>query len=154
MARKSIVAAAACAAVVSSFGPARAQPDFSGAPCRDPSLRPNEYIDEHLIYFDHGRADAPADARTRIVLESAACHLKLKPGPVVITAHADTSGSAAYNLALSERRGRALAQNLAARGVDPSRITVEARGETAPAVGTGEGVAERLNRRAVISWPP
>jgi outer membrane protein OmpA-like peptidoglycan-associated protein len=45
-----------------------------------------------------------------------------------------------------------VADALQARGVDPSSVTVEARGELAPAVGTGDGVAEQLNRRVVISW--
>jgi OOP family OmpA-OmpF porin len=138
--------------VVLAASPVAAQPDFSGMPCRDASLAPNTYIDEHRIYFSHGRADLPTDARTRMVLESAACLLKLKPARVAIIAHADTSGAAEFNLMLSRRRARAVAEALQARGVDPYSITVEARGELAPAVGTGDGVAEQLNRRVVIGW--
>jgi outer membrane protein OmpA-like peptidoglycan-associated protein len=35
-------------------------------------------------------------------------------------------------------------------GVNPALITADWRGETAPAVATGDGVKEPLNRRATI----
>ena len=133
---------------------AAAQPDFSGLPCRDPSLRPSEYLDEHLVYFDHGSALVPDDARTRMVLDSAACQLKLRPGRVTVTAHADTSGDPAANVRLSKRRAEAVAGALARRGVARSTVTLEPSGESRPAVATGDTVAEALNRRAVISWTP
>lgn len=142
----------AASALLAISLPARAQPDFSSLPCRDPSLKAGEYIDEHLVYFEHGSASLPSASRAEIVLRSAACHIQLRPSAVTIVGHADTSGSPAYNLELSRRRAQAVADRLVALGVDRSRIALNARGESAPAVATGDGVAEAVNRRVLIDW--
>jgi outer membrane protein OmpA-like peptidoglycan-associated protein len=70
---------------------------------------------------------------------------------VQVVGHADTSGSAAYNVRLSERRARAVADAMVGLGVNPGLITADWRGESAPAVPTGDGVKEPLNRRTTIS---
>ena len=69
---------------------------------------------------------------------------------VVVVGHTDTSGSAAYNVRLSERRAKAVADSLAGMGVNQSVMTVDWKGETQPAVQTGDGVKEPLNRRTTI----
>jgi outer membrane protein OmpA-like peptidoglycan-associated protein len=69
---------------------------------------------------------------------------------VSVVGHADTSGSAAYNVRLSERRARAVADAMVGLGVNPGIITADWRGESQPAVATGDGVKEPLNRRATI----
>ena len=69
---------------------------------------------------------------------------------VVVVGHADTSGSAAYNVRLSERRAKAVADALVGAGVGASTLSVDWKGETAPAVATGDGVKEPLNRRGTI----
>ena len=57
----------------------------------------------------------------------------------------------AYNMRLSERRAKATADQLVADGVQQSVLDVSWKGFTEPAVQTGPGVKEPLNRRAVIS---
>lgn len=69
---------------------------------------------------------------------------------VSVVGHADTSGSAAYNQGLSERRARRVAQGLTERGVAPEAMTLAGRGEQDLAVATGDGVVEQLNRRVTI----
>jgi outer membrane protein OmpA-like peptidoglycan-associated protein len=85
------------------------------------------------------------------VVEDAACFSNL-PGvrEVRVVAHTDTAGSAPANLALSRRRAQVIADLLVAHGVDRGKIVQEAHGESRPAVPTGDGVSEPLNRRAVI----
>lgn len=68
-----------------------------------------------------------------------------------VTGHADTAGPADYNRDLSLRRAQNVRDALVERGVDADRISVAARGESEPAVQTGDGVREQRNRRAVIS---
>jgi len=51
---------------------------------------------------------------------------------------------------LSERRAKATADQLVADGVNQSTLDVSWKGFTQPAVDTGPGVKEPLNRRAVI----
>ena len=69
---------------------------------------------------------------------------------VVVIGHADTSGSAAYNVRLSERRSKAVADALVGMGVAQSAMSVDWKGESEPAVATGDGVKEPLNRRSTI----
>jgi outer membrane protein OmpA-like peptidoglycan-associated protein len=69
---------------------------------------------------------------------------------VVVVGHTDTSGSNAYNVRLSERRAKAVADALVAAGVNQSTLSVDWKGETMPAVDTGDGVKEPLNRRSTI----
>jgi hypothetical protein len=68
-----------------------------------------------------------------------------------VRGHTDTSGSASYNQALSERREQAVANELIRQGVPASAITGEALGETDLAVVTGDGVPEPANRRVDIA---
>ena len=74
-----------------------------------------------------------------------------KATQLVIVGHTDTSGSPKYNARLSERRAKAVADALVGMGVASSAVAVDWKGESAPAVATGDGVKEPLNRRSTIS---
>jgi outer membrane protein OmpA-like peptidoglycan-associated protein len=69
---------------------------------------------------------------------------------VVVVGYTDTSGSVAYNMRLSERRAKATADQLVADGVPQATLDVSWKGKSDPAVATGDGVKEPLNRRATI----
>jgi outer membrane protein OmpA-like peptidoglycan-associated protein len=69
---------------------------------------------------------------------------------ISIVGHTDTSGSPAYNVGLSERRAKAVADALVGMGVAQTALSVDWKGETAPAVATGDNVKEPLNRRSTI----
>lgn len=78
-------------------------------------------------------------------------HLKAKPASTVtIQAHTDSQGAAAYNQKLSERRAQSVKKNLEAQGIDASRITTEAYGETRPLVKDATKEAHHLNRRVTF----
>ena len=102
-----------------------------------------------LVFFDFDRSNIRPDAQK--IVEQAADYAK-KNGKVVIhtTGHADTSGSDAYNLALSERRANAVKAALRKLGFSDKDITVVGKGETQPLVATGDGVKEPQNRRVEI----
>ncbi len=80
------------------------------------------------VHFDVARATIrPAD---RNVLDTNAEWLKANPRqPVAIEGAADPRGSRDYNLALGDRRARAVRDYLIARGVAPERITILSAGE-------------------------
>jgi hypothetical protein len=69
---------------------------------------------------------------------------------ISVRGHTDTSGSADFNQALSERREQAVANELIRLGVPESAIVGEALGETDLAVATADGVQEAQNRRVDI----
>jgi outer membrane protein OmpA-like peptidoglycan-associated protein len=68
----------------------------------------------------------------------------------VVVGYTDTSGSVAYNMRLSERRAKATADGLVSLGVPAASLDVSWKGKSDPAVKTGDGVKEPLNRRATI----
>ena len=70
---------------------------------------------------------------------------------VVVVGHTDTSGSAQYNIGLSERRASVVRDALVARGINAGSIRTEARGETDLAQPTRDGVREPLNRRTAVT---
>jgi OOP family OmpA-OmpF porin len=67
-----------------------------------------------------------------------------------VVGYTDTSGSVGYNLRLSERRAKAAADALVGLGVPQKSIDVSWKGKSDPAVQTGDGVKEPLNRRVTI----
>ncbi len=80
------------------------------------------------VHFDFASATIrAADTKT---LDANAEWLKANPGrPVAIEGAADPRGSRDYNLALGDRRARAVRDYLVARGVAPEQITILSTGE-------------------------
>jgi len=69
---------------------------------------------------------------------------------VAIVGYTDTSGSVKYNLRLSERRAKAVADSLTGLGIAQTLMSVDWKGKSDLAVPTPDGVKEPLNRRATI----
>lgn len=115
-------------------------PVVAAAPAPAPLPPPKDYV----IYFEFNKSNITNAAGA--VLDE----LKSTSSgqPVSVVGHTDTSGSAASNQQLSERRANATAKALMGRGVQVD--SASGRGENEPAVKTGDGVKEPLNRRAVI----
>jgi outer membrane protein OmpA-like peptidoglycan-associated protein len=104
---------------------------------------------EFIVYFPFDQYILTPEAQT-VVSEAASYATGGNANRVVVVGHADTSGSAAYNVRLSERRAKAVADALVGAGVNSSVLSVDWKGESAPAVATGDGVKEPLNRRATV----
>src|SRR3546814_2603350 len=73
---------------------------------------------------------------------------------VMLAGHADRSGSATYNVGLSNRRNDAVRSYLTARGISDGSIGAQGFGETRPAVATADGVRNDQNRRVEITYGP
>ena len=76
---------------------------------------------------------------------------------VVLAGYADRIGSDGYNKDLSERRAQAVADYLASKGVDQSRIQVEGRGEDSPITGDSckrMGPEKASNKKLVSCLQP
>jgi outer membrane protein OmpA-like peptidoglycan-associated protein len=108
---------------------------------------------EFIVYFPFDQYVLTPEAQA--VVQQAADYAKNGNATrVVVVGHTDTSGSTAYNVRLSERRAKATADALVGLGVNSSALSVDWKGESAPAVQTGDGVKEPLNRRATIDINP
>ena len=102
-----------------------------------------------MVFFDWDRANLSAQALTTI--KQAAGAYKAKGNArITATGHTDTSGTEAYNMALSLRRANAVKDALVREGVPATAIAVVGRGEQGLLVQTGPNVREPQNRRVEI----
>jgi outer membrane protein OmpA-like peptidoglycan-associated protein len=104
-----------------------------------------------VIYFDLDRAelnDEGAAGLADIIDEIKGRQL----GGITIAGYTDTSGTADYNMALSERRANTVASGLVRAGVPAQIITAEGFGQNDLAVPTADGVVQAANRRVVIDF--
>lgn len=119
----------------------------------DPNAVPAE-MDEgmFLVFFDFDRASLN-ETGLQVVDEIAKQAQKRKDlKSIIITGHADTSGSDAYNQKLSQKRADAVRAALAERGVDAQLIDASGRGETELMVPTPNNTREPANRRAQVTF--
>jgi outer membrane protein OmpA-like peptidoglycan-associated protein len=107
---------------------------------------------QEILFPVSGSDVTPALRADLLVL---ADNLNRYPNSIVtVTGHTDSTGSAAYNQALSERRAESVAAVLRQGGVNPARIRTVGAGENQPIASnlTPEGRAQ--NRRVDITITP
>ncbi|MDQ7263425.1 OmpA family protein [Paracoccus sp. PS-1] len=73
---------------------------------------------------------------------------------IQVIGHTDSTGSAAYNQDLSERRARSVAGILTAGGVSQNRVTTAGRGATQPVASNDTAAGRAQNRRVEILIVP
>lgn len=104
-----------------------------------------------IVYFDHNSAEITSSTDMLIGFAAKAA-LNANAKRAIVTGHTDTSGSSAYNAALSERRATAVAKALELKGVPAAEIRASHAGETSLDVKTDDGVQERKNRRVEVMF--
>jgi outer membrane protein OmpA-like peptidoglycan-associated protein len=103
----------------------------------------------YLVFFAWDRAEITPVAAT--ILDQVANDFAEGEAPLlVLSGHTDTTGTAEYNMGLSERRARAVAAELVARGVPETALEITWFGETNLRVPTADEVREPQNRRVEI----
>ncbi|QSX35162.1 peptidoglycan-associated lipoprotein Pal [Shewanella avicenniae] len=110
-----------------------------------------ELRQDSIIYFDFDRSEIRADYAS--LLEAHADYLSSHPSVrVLIEGHTDERGTPEYNIALGERRAKAVAKYLQGLGVLPSQMSIVSYGEEKPADMTHSADGEAKNRRAVLVY--
>jgi len=99
------------------------------------------------VYFEFDQYTLTAEARD--ILARNARFLQANPGiKVIIEGHCDERGSDEYNLALGERRSRAVQSYLTSLGIPPSQMSIISYGEELPLEPGSSEEAWAKNRRA------
>jgi outer membrane protein OmpA-like peptidoglycan-associated protein len=102
------------------------------------------------VRFDYNSSAVPADFKPYLISLAEALRRPEAQGKVVIVAgHTDAKGDAAYNMALSAKRARAVEQFLIGQGVGPQQVVSTGRGETQLIPGHEQD--DMLNRRVEFS---
>ncbi len=73
---------------------------------------------------------------------------------VEVEGHTDSTGSAEYNQALSERRAATVATYLVNRGIDQQRILAYGRGFSEPIADNSTAAGRAMNRRVELRFSP
>jgi len=118
-----------------------------------PAADPLHLVLANVQFPANGSAIGPEAAR---VLDAVATLLKASPEATVeVGVHSDASGSAAYNLRLSQRRAQAVGAFLTKKGVAAKRVKAKGHGESKPLNRCHRGTRcteaeKRLNRRVEL----
>jgi peptidoglycan-associated lipoprotein len=105
------------------------------------------------VHFDFDKADIRSP-QARILDANADWLLTNDETAVLIEGHCDERGTNEYNLALGERRARAIRDYLVSRGVPADRMSVVTYGEERPLCRDKSDGCWRENRRAVLLVRP
>ena len=106
---------------------------------------------EHIVYFDFDKSTvshqfaAVLDAHAKFLNENTNV-------AVLVEGHADERGTPEYNIALGERRAKAVVTYLENMGVSSSQLTTVSYGEEKPMVKDRTEAAFAKNRRAVLVY--
>ena len=103
-----------------------------------------------VLYFDFDKSELRADVRAS--LDERAEALQSKSGVLRLEGHADERGTREYNMALGERRAKAVANYLSSQGVPASQIETVSYGEEKPAMLGGGSDAMAKNRRVELIY--
>ncbi len=128
------------------FAPPVMAPAPSPAPMASPAPAPAK---TYLVFFDWNKYDLTPRA-TQVIADAASDSHITGVTTINVSGYTDTSGTPTYNQGLSERRAKAVADQLVVDGVPASEISIHAFGETHLLVPTGPGVREPQNRRVEI----
>ena len=121
-------------------------PAVAAAPAAVPAPAPAR---TYLVFFDWDKADLTPRAR-QIIADAAQASTRVATTRIEVAGHADRTGTAQYNQALSLRRANAVAAELVRLGVARTAIDIQAFGESRPLVPTAANVREPQNRRVEI----
>jgi len=124
---------------------------FAGRPIQEVLSDPNTPLAKRVFYFDLNSSELSQEDRDALAYH--ARFLNSFPNvSVVIEGHADERGSREYNLALGERRAKAIERILNLEGVPKEQIQVISFGEERPVAMGHDEESWRLNRRVELLY--
>lgn len=119
----------------------------AAAAARDAMQDQAEALDT-VFYFGFDQSSLTAEARA--TLSAHAAKLQAAPRSVRLEGHTDERGTREYNMALGERRAKAVRDFLVLQGVDASQLETVSYGEEYPAVVGSNESAYSQNRRVEL----
>ena len=106
-----------------------------------------ETISQSIVYFDFDKSSIKDEFRGSL-MKCADALKEFSELSITVEGHCDERGTAAYNLALGDRRANAVKRFLVDAGVSGSKVMVKSWGEERPAATGHNEAAWSKNRRA------
>ncbi len=132
-------------------GTAKMAGSFAGRPVGELLSDPDTPLYKRVFYFDYNSSELSTEDRE--ALSTHARFMAEVPSvTLVLEGHADERGSREYNLALGERRAKAIERILNLEGVPAKQIQVISFGEERPMAPGHDDEAWRLNRRVELLY--
>jgi peptidoglycan-associated lipoprotein len=103
---------------------------------------------QRVFYFDFDKSDLRPEVTAQ--LDRYVALLRNGSQSLRLEGHADERGTTEYNLALGERRAKAVADYLTASGISAARIETVSYGEERPAAPGHDEESWALNRRVEL----
>jgi len=119
------------------------------APAAAAAPKPKPEPMTFVVFFGHNSSVLSVDSN-RTIGEALMAAKKTGAKLVQVGGHADRSGDAPYNNALSERRAKAVIEVLLWGGLDKKQVKPSVFGEDFNAMRTADGVKKAANRRVEI----
>ncbi|QDE31670.1 MULTISPECIES: peptidoglycan-associated lipoprotein Pal [Shewanella] len=114
-------------------------------------LKEQELRRQNIIYFDFDRSEVQSENAE--IIQAHGNYLVEHPNVrVLIEGHADERGTPEYNIALGERRAKAIAKYLQGMGVQPSQMSIVSYGEEKPLDYSRTDTGFGKNRRGVLVY--
>lgn len=139
----------------SAFDAAMAKIDGMKAPMKAAAPAPMKTMmalpGPYTVYFDFDSFELSATGEA-VIKEAAKAGAAAGATGVIVTGHADLSGSDDYNEGLARARSASVGNQLMVEGVARSMIKRQSTGEKDPAVKTEDGKKEARNRRVTITF--
>jgi outer membrane protein OmpA-like peptidoglycan-associated protein len=128
--------------------PSGVQVDAKGCPPPAPAYIPEakqEIVLERVFFETNSATLKPESSET---LDKVAASLKDYPDvKIQVAGHTDSTGSAAYNLKLSDKRASAVMNYLISKGVNPAMLSEKGYGLTEPIADNKTAAGRAQNRR-------
>ena len=125
--------------------------NMAGASAKGVTAANREFLAKRVVYFDYDSSDlSNEDYQT---LQAHAQFLMANANSkVALTGHTDERGTREYNMALGERRAKAVQSYLVTNGVNPNQLEAVSYGKEMP-INAGHGEAAwKENRRVEINY--
>ncbi len=108
-------------------------------------------LTHRVYYFDYNSYEL-RDEDTQAIAAHAKRLVNASRKHVRVEGHTDERGSGEYNIALGERRARAVADSLMQKGVPQAQMSIVSYGKEKPAVVGNDESAWSQNRRVVLVY--
>lgn len=124
---------------------------FAGRPITEVLSDPDTPLSRRVFYFDLNSSELSVEDRQALSTH-ARFMAEFPTVTLVLEGHADERGSREYNLALGERRAKALERILNVEGVPAEQLQVISFGEERPVALGHDEEAWHLNRRVELLY--